>query len=129
MLHPNPLFTGSAESLLAMPSLTFFTHLTAGCKRTSTMGNTSSLLVMGLLPTSSATLMTPTLSLNLMAKNLQGASNRSTSMPSIPYWTGALPILWSSLPGRGTNMLLSAGWWMLLGAMGHPLYISPARMF
>lgn len=124
MSYPKSLFTGSAASLLAMPSLTFSTHLTAGCKRTSTTGNTSSLPVTGPLPTSSTTLMTSTLFLNLMA-NLQRASTRSISMPSIPYWTGASPTLWSSLPGRGTNMSLSAGWWMLPGAMDHPPYISP----
>lgn len=61
--------------------------------------------------------------LNLMA-NLQRTSTRSISMPSIPYWTGASPTLWSSLPGRGTNMSLSAGWWMLPGAMDPPPYIS-----
>ena len=96
MPHPKLLFTGNAASLLAMFSLTFFTHLTAGYKKTSTTGNTSSLLVTGPLPTSSAIVMTDTF-LNLMA-NLQRASTRSTSMPFIPYWTGASPTLWFSLP-------------------------------
>ena len=122
--HQRLLFTGSAGSLPALPSLTFCSPLTAGCKRTFTMGNTSSLPVTGLLPTSSAIRTMPTLSLNLTA-NLQGASTRFTSMPFIPSSTAGSPTSWSSLAGRGTNMPLSVRWLMLPPATAHPPYISP----